>query len=138
MAHPSGRGALLSESQDALEHEIVVVPCDGHSSALSESTLRSVMGLLDLLLGSQHPSLPIVYAEDANSLNIVRLTDGVYDLLYNTSYAERCHRDGQYACSAWLHGQMDDLGIVHAQHERLIILAKFRNGDRSRRDLPKS
>ena len=96
------------------------------------------MGLLDLLLGRQQSSLPIFYAEDSNSLNIVRLTDSVYDLLYNTSYAERCQRDGQYACGAWLHEQMDALGIVQAQHERLIILAKFRNGDRSRRDLPKS
>ena len=62
------------------------------------------MGLLDVLLGRQHPALPISYPEDANSLNIVRLTDGVYDLLYNTSYAERCQRDGQYAC---MPGSMD-------------------------------
>ena len=44
---------------------------------------------------------------DSSSIDIVRLTDGVYDLLYHTSYAERCHRDGQNAGSAWLHGQMD-------------------------------
>ena len=82
------------------------------------------------------PSLPISYAADSSSIDIVRLTDGVYDLLYHTSYAERCHRDGQNACSAWLHGQMDLLGVGPSQHERLIILAKFRNGDRSPRDLP--
>jgi hypothetical protein len=99
---------------------------------------RNVMGFLDLLLGKPEPSLPISNAADFSSLNIARLTDAVYDLLYNKAYAERCHRDGQNACSAWLHGQMDHLGIVHSQHERLIILAKFRNGDRSLRDLPKS
>jgi hypothetical protein len=32
---------------------------------------------------------------------------------------------------------MDTLGVVRAHHERLIILAKYRNGDRSFRDLPK-
>jgi len=96
------------------------------------------MGFLDMLLSKPEPSLPISYDADFSSRNIVRLTDGVYDLLYNKSYEERCHRDGQNACSAWLHGQMDHLGIVHAQHERLIILAKFRNGDRSPRDLPKA
>ena len=96
------------------------------------------MGFLDLLLGKAEPSLSLSYAEDSSSLNIVRLTDGVEDLLYHKSYAERCQREGQNACSAWLHGQMDELGIVPSQHERLIILAKFRNGDRSQRDLPKS
>ena len=91
------------------------------------------MGFLDLLLGK---SLPIPYAADSSSIDIVRLTDGVYDLLYHKSDAERCHRDGQNACSAWLHGQMDLLGVGPSQHERLIILAKFRTGDRSPRDLP--
>jgi hypothetical protein len=33
---------------------------------------------------------------------------------------------------------MDELGVVRAQHERLIILAKYRSGDRSFRDLPRS
>ena len=94
------------------------------------------MGFLDLLLGKHDPSLPLSYAADSSSIDIVRLTDGVYDLLYHTSYAERCHRDGQNAGSAWLHGQMDLLGVGPSQHERLIILAKFRNGDRSLRDLP--
>ena len=98
----------------------------------------SVMGFLDLLLGKHDPSLPLSYAADSSSIDIVRLTDGVYDLLYHTSYAERCHRDGQNAGSAWLHGQMDLLGVDPSQHERLIILAKFRNGDRSPRDLPKA
>ena len=95
------------------------------------------MGFLDLLFGKQEQSLPISHAADSSSINIVRLTDGVVDLLYNKSYAERCDRDGQNACSAWLHAQMDHLGIDHSQHERLIILAKFRNGDRTLRDLPK-
>jgi len=69
---------------------------------------------------------------------VVRLTDGVSDLMYNRSYAERCDRDGQPACSTWLHAQMDALGVARAQHERLIILAKYRHADRSLRDLPKS
>src|SRR4051812_48365561 len=96
------------------------------------------MGFLDLLLGKHDPSLPHSYAADSSSINIVRLTDGVYDLLYHTSYPERCHREGQAACSAWLHGQIDLLGIARVHHERMLILAKFRNGDRSLRDLPKS
>jgi hypothetical protein len=75
-----------------------------------------------------------VYAAQA----VIRHTDGVSNLLYHQSYAERCHRDGQMACSAWLHEQMDDLGADRTQHERLIILAKYRNGDRSFRDLPKT
>ena len=95
------------------------------------------MGFLDLFLGKHESSLPISYAEDSTSISIVRLTDAVFDLLYNTSYAERCHRDGENACIAWLHGEMDQLGIARSQHERLIILAKFRNRDRSFRDLPK-
>jgi hypothetical protein len=96
------------------------------------------MGFLDLLLDRpQHARTPGVLGT-YDPQTIVRLTDGVYDLLYNRSYAERCNRDGQTACSAWLHEQMDDLGVVRAQHERLIILAKYRNGDRSFRDLPKS
>ena len=94
------------------------------------------MGFLDLLLGKHEPSLPLSDTADSCSIDIVRLTDGVSDLLYHKSYAERCHRDGQNACSAWLHGQMDLLGVGPSQHERLIILAKFRNGDRSPRDLP--
>lgn len=96
------------------------------------------MGLLDLLLDRPQRTRPLgepgVYEPQA----VVRLTDGVSDLLYNRSYAERCEREGQAACSAWLHDQMDALGVDRAQHERLIILAKFRNGDRSFRDLPKS
>ncbi len=94
------------------------------------------MGFLDLLLGKHEPSLPISYSADSNSLDIVHLTDGVYDLLYHKSYPERCHRDGENAFSVWLHGQMTRLGVDPSQHERLIILAKFRNGDRSHRDLP--
>ena len=46
------------------------------------------MGFLDLLLGKHEPSLPIPYAADSSSIDIVRLTDGVYDLLYHKSYAE--------------------------------------------------
>ena len=94
------------------------------------------MGFLDLLRGKHEPSLPISYTADSSSIDIVRLTDAVYDLLYHKSYPERCRRDGQNACSAWLHGQMDLLGVGPSQHERLIILAKFRNSDRSPRDLP--
>ena len=41
------------------------------------------MGFLDLLLGNR-PSLPISYAADSSSIDIVRLTDGVYDLLYHS------------------------------------------------------
>jgi len=95
------------------------------------------MGLLDKLLGKLEPSPPSPYAVAYDLTNIVHLTDGVYDLLYNTSYPERCHREGQAACSAWLHAQIDDLGIARVHHERMLILAKFRNGDRSLRDLPK-
>ena len=96
------------------------------------------MGLLDLLLGKHDQSPPSPYAAAYELTNIVHLTDGVYDLLYNTSYPERCHREGQAACSAWLHAQIDDLGIARVHHERMLILAKFRNGDRSLRDLPKA
>ena len=96
------------------------------------------MGLLDVLLGRPQRSRDPMAANTYDPQMVIRQTDGVYDLLYNRSYAERCGRDGQAACSAWLHEQMDDLGVVRAQHERLIILAKYRNGDRSFRDLPKS
>jgi hypothetical protein len=95
------------------------------------------MGLLDKLLGKHEPSPPSPNAAAYDLTNIVHLTAGVYDLLYHTSYPERCHREGQAACSAWLHAQIDDLGIAPVHHERLLILAKFRNGDRSLRDLPK-
>ena len=96
------------------------------------------MGLLDLLLDRPHRPRALEERGVYDPQTIVRLTDGVCDLLYHRSYAERCERDGQTACSTWLHEQMDALGVVRAQHERLIILAKFRNGDRSFRDLPKS
>jgi hypothetical protein len=96
------------------------------------------MGFLDLLLDRPQRVRTLDEPRAYDPQAIVRLTDGVYDLLYNRSYAERCDRDGLTACSAWLHEQMDDLGVVRAQHERLIILAKYRNGDRSFRDLPKS
>ena len=96
------------------------------------------MSLLDRLL-DRPPRARLSGASGGyDPQTIVRLTDGVSDLLYHRSYAERCERDGQTACSAWLHEQMDELGVVRAQHERLIILAKYRNGDRSFRDLPKS
>jgi hypothetical protein len=95
------------------------------------------MGLLDLLLDRPHRARTLSEPGAYDPQAIVRLTAGVYDLLYHRSYAERCARDGQTACSAWLHEQMDELGVVRAQHERLIILAKYRNGDRSFRDLPK-
>jgi hypothetical protein len=98
----------------------------------------SIMGFLDILLDRQKPAGFHLEATAYDPNTIVRLTDGVYDLLYNRSYQERCQRDGQAACSAWLHAQMDELGVAHTQHERLIILAKFRNGDRSFRDLPKA
>ena len=96
------------------------------------------MGLLDLLLDRPQRAGARAEAVPYDAQTIVRLTDGVSDLLYHQSYAARCERDGQPACSAWLHDQMDDLGVVRSQHERLIILAKFRHGDRSFRDLPKS
>lgn len=95
-------------------------------------------GLLEFLFG---PSQRLRYNPEAPTFDaqtVVRLTDGVYDLLYNRSYAELCLREGQISCSLWLHEQMDLLGVARAQHERLIILAKYRNGDRSFRDLPKS
>lgn len=96
------------------------------------------MGFLDMLL--DRPLRPRSQSEPSayDPRAIVRLTDGVYDLLYHQSYAERCDRDGLVACRTWLHDQMDELGVVPTQHERLIILAKYRNGDRSFRDLPKS
>jgi len=96
------------------------------------------MGLIDMLLDRPPRSRPQSEPSGYDPQAIVRLTDGVYDLLYNQSYAERCERDGLSACSTWLHHQMDELGVVRPQHERLIILAKYRNGDRSFRDLPKS
>jgi hypothetical protein len=96
------------------------------------------VGLLDLLLDRPQRARTFGESGTYDAQTIVRQTDGVSDLLYHRSYAERCERDGQSACSAWLHDQMDALGIVRAQHERLIILAKYRNGDRSFRDLPKS
>jgi hypothetical protein len=96
------------------------------------------MGWLDLLLDRPQRVRTLTESSTADPQTIVRQTDGVYELLYHQSYAERCDRDGQAACSAWLHAQMDDLGVLRVQHERLIILAKFRNGDRSFRDLPKS
>ena len=82
--------------------------CDPGPPRATSSDARG----FDLLLGKHKPSLPIPYAADSSSIDIVRLTDGVYDLLYHTSYAERCHRDGQNAGSAWLHGQMDLLVLV--------------------------
>jgi hypothetical protein len=96
------------------------------------------MGWLDLLLDRPQRVRTLTESSTSDPQTIVRQTDGVYELLYHQSYAERCDRDGQAACSAWLHAQMDDLGVLRVQHERLIILAKFRNGDRSFRDLPKS
>ena len=96
------------------------------------------MGLLDLLLRRPQRSRDPIAANTYDPQVVIRQTDGVYDLLYNRSYAERCQRDGLVACSAWLHDQMDDLGVARAQHERLIILAKYRRGDQSFRDLPRS
>jgi hypothetical protein len=96
------------------------------------------MGLLDMLLDRPLRPRPGSEPSGYDPQAIVRLTDGVYDLLYNQSYAERCECDGLDACRAWLHEHMDDLGVARSQHERLIILAKYRNGDRSFRDLPKS
>jgi hypothetical protein len=95
------------------------------------------MGFLDLLLDRHAKPRTRPQPEDADLRDVVRLTDGVYNLLYHQSYAERCQRDGQLACSAWLHAQIDELGVARIHHERLVILAKFRNGDRSFRDLPK-
>lgn len=99
---------------------------------------RSPMGLLDLLFRQPQRVHDPLAANTYDPQVVVRQTDGVYDLLYNQSYAERCQRDGQVACRTWLHDQMDDLGVARAQHERLIILAKYRAGDRSFRDLPRS
>jgi hypothetical protein len=96
------------------------------------------MGFLDLLLDRHARPRTRPQLEDADLRDVVPLTDRVYHLLYHQSYAERCQRDGQLACSAWLHTQIDELGVARIHHERLIILAKFRNGDRSFRDLPKS
>ncbi len=96
------------------------------------------MGLLDVLFGRPQRSRDPMAMNTYDPQVVVRQTDGVYDLLYNRSYAERCQRDGQAACSVWLHDQMDDLGVVRAQHERLIVLAKYRSGDHSFRDLPRS
>jgi hypothetical protein len=96
------------------------------------------MGLLDVLFGRPQRSRDPMAENTYDPQMVIRQTDGVYDLLYNRSYAERCQRDGQDACGAWLHEQMDDLGVVRAQHERLIILAKYRRGDHSFRDLPHS
>ena len=96
------------------------------------------MGLLDLLLDRPQRSHALPEPGTYDPRTVVRLTDGVCDLLYHRSYAERCDRDGLPACGAWLHEQMDALGVVRAQHERLIVLAKYRHGDRSLRDLPKS
>jgi hypothetical protein len=96
------------------------------------------MGFLDILLDRQKPRRAVSDGVAYDATTIVRLTDEVSNLLYHQSYAERCDRDGQAACSAWLHEHMDELGVTSAHHERLIILAKFRNGDRSFRDLPKS
>jgi hypothetical protein len=96
------------------------------------------MGLLDVFFGRPPRSRDVMAGNTYDPHVVIRQTDGVYDLLYNRSYAERCKRDGQVACSVWLHAQMDDLGVVRAQHERLIILAKYRRGDRSFRDLPQT
>jgi hypothetical protein len=96
------------------------------------------MGFLDVLLNRNDPGRIGPNPEAADLKNVVQLTDRVYDLLYHRSYAERCHRDGLPTCRAWLHGQIDDLGVARIHHERLVILAKFRNGDRSPGDLPKA
>jgi hypothetical protein len=96
------------------------------------------MGFLDLLLDRTPRARRPETAHTVDPQAIARQTDGVYDLLYHRSYAERCERDGQTSCSDWLHAQMDALGVVRAQHQRLIILAKFRAGNRSFRDLPQS
>jgi hypothetical protein len=96
------------------------------------------MGFLDLLLDRNPSTRSGPHPEDSDLRDVIGLTDRVYELLYNRSYAERCHREGQVACSAWLHTQIDDLGVARIHHERLVILAKFRNGDRSFRDLPKT
>jgi hypothetical protein len=96
------------------------------------------MGFLDLLLDRHAKPRTSPQPEDADLRDVVGLTDRVYQLLYHQSYAERCQRDGQLACSAWLHAQIDALGVARIHHERLVILAKFRNGDRSFRDLPKT
>ena len=96
------------------------------------------MGFLDLLLDRPQRARTPVELGAYDPQTVVRLTDGVSDLLYHRAYAERCARDGLTACGAWLHEQMDELGVVRAQHERLIILAKYRHGDRSFRDLPRS
>jgi hypothetical protein len=69
---------------------------------------------------------------------VAPLTDEGYDLFYSRSHPEPCHRDGQLACSAWLHERIDALDVARIHHERLVILAKFGNGDRSHRDLPNS
>jgi hypothetical protein len=96
------------------------------------------MGFLDLLLTRNSPARSSPNPEAADLRNVVQLTDRVYDLLYHRSYAERCNRDGLPTCRAWLHTQIDELGVARIHHERLVILAKFRNGDRSRDDLPKA
>ena len=96
------------------------------------------MGFLDILLDRHASPRSGPHPEDDDLKDVVGLTDRVYDLLYNRSYADRCQREGQIACSVWLHTQIDDLGVARIHHERLVILAKFRNGDRSFRDLPKA
>jgi hypothetical protein len=96
------------------------------------------MGLLDVLFGRPQRAGDPMAANTFDPQVVVRQTDGVYDLLYNRSYGERCQRDGQATCRVWLHDQMDALGVARTQHERLIILAKYRRGDHSFRDLPQS
>jgi hypothetical protein len=96
------------------------------------------MGFLDLLLSRQNTGHTGPNPEATDLRNVVQLTDHVYELLYHRSYAERCDRDGLPSCRAWLHAQIDELGVDRIHHERLVILAKFRNGDRSRSDLPKA
>ncbi len=63
------------------------------------------MGFLDLLLDRPHRAHPRAEPGVYDPRTIVRQTDGVCDLLYHRSYAERCERDDQTASSAWLHAQ---------------------------------
>ena len=88
------------------------------------------MGFLDILLDRHASPRSGPHPEDDDLKDVVGLTDRVYDLLYNRSYAERCQRAGSAPADAWLHTQIDDLGVARIHHERLVILAKFRNGDR--------
>jgi hypothetical protein len=68
--------------------------------------------------------------------SLASLAAGVDDLFWSRSHPGRLRRDGQRAWGAWWHEQSVAVGVARIHHERPVMVATSRKGDRSHRDLP--